>query len=126
MFCDYFNKCCPYVICTLRCAQRAFSDRAQVIFQNLKRDYDIKITEHVFYTEMALKVFYAGRKYRVLGSRINHAKNSMGQKYINTNTGQMPLSQLPDNDKNKNKNDDKAKKTSKPVEVEPLSSNYAE
>lgn len=93
-----------------------------------KRDYDIKVNEHVFFTEMALKVFYAGRKYRVLGSRINHAKNSMGQKYINTNTGQMPLSQLPDTDKNKNKNknDDKTKKAPKSVEVEPISSNYAE
>ncbi len=94
------------------------------------RDYDIKVNEHVYLQVMALKVFYAGRKYRVLGSRINHAKNSMGQKYINTNTGQMPLSQLPDNDKNKNKNnnknDDKTKKAPKSVEVEPISSNYAE
>lgn len=75
---------------------------------------------------MALKVFYAGRKYRVLGSRINHAKNSMGQKYINTNTGQLPLSQVTDNDTNKNKNKNKNENKAKSVALEPISSNYAE
>lgn len=70
---------------------------------------------------MASEVFYKGRKYRVLGSRINNAKNTMGQKYINTKTGRIPLSQLPD------KNDDNGKnKKIKPTAVEPLVTNYAE